>query len=142
MPGPRRLAAALLALLLQAACAGVRPPPEPAPTPPEPAPAPAPEANPTTQPRPASVPPPPVGRELSTPAEDGEASALAEEAREALAETEALLDSLDDATRRAREESIAIIRGLVEQSRTALAEGDLPRAHNLARKARELAGEL
>ncbi|HEX6199644.1 MAG TPA: hypothetical protein VF150_05215, partial [Thermoanaerobaculia bacterium] len=101
----------------------------------------APEARPTTQPRPASA-PPPAGRELSSPVEDGEAGALEEEAREALGETEALLDALDDAIRRTREESIATIRGLVEQSRTALAEGDLTRAHNLARKARELAGEL
>jgi hypothetical protein len=123
MPRPRRLAAALLVLLLQAACAGVRPPAEPAPPPLEPA-------------------PPPAGRELSSPVEDGEAGALEEEAREALGETEALLEGLDDDTRRTREESIATVRGLVEQSRTALAEGDLPRAHNLARKARELAAEL
>lgn len=123
MPSLRRLAAALLVLLLQAACAGVRPPAEPAPPPPEPAPAPA-------------------GRELSSPVEDGEADTLEEEAREALGETEALLEGLDDDTRRARQESIATVRGLVEQSRTALAEGDLQRAHNLARKARELAAEL
>lgn len=123
MPSLRRLAAALLVLLLQAACAGVRPPAEPAPPPPEPAPAPA-------------------GRELSSPVEDGEADTLEEEAREALGETEALLEGLDDDTRRTRQESIATVRGLVEQSRTALAEGDLQRAHNLARKARELAAEL
>jgi hypothetical protein len=123
MPSLRRLAAALLVLLLQAACAGVRPPAEPAPPPPEPAPAPA-------------------GHELSSPIENGEADTLEEEALEALRETEALLEGLDDATRRTREESIATVRGLVEQSRAALAEGDLQRAHNLARKARELAAEL
>lgn len=123
MPSPRRLAAALLVLLLQAACAGVRPPAEPAPPPPEAAPAPA-------------------GRELSSPIENGEADTLEEEALEALRETEVLLEVLDDDTRRTREESIATVRGLAEQSRTALAEGDLQRAHNLARKARELAAEL
>lgn len=132
----RRLAAAVLVLLLQAACTGARPPAAPAPAPPAPAPRPA-------SPQPASGPSSePAGHELSRPVEDGEADALEEETRESLRETEALLDGLDDEARRARKESVATIRGLVEQSRAALAEADLERARNLARKARELAAEL
>lgn len=123
----RRLAAASLALPLLAACAGVRPPEEPAPAAPETAPAPPQET---------------AGHELSTPIEDREAGALEEETREAIRETEEHLDGLDAEARESRRESVATVRGLLEQSRSALAEGDLPRAHNLARKARELAGAL
>lgn len=45
-------------------------------------------------------------------------------------------------TRRANAEPVERVRGLLDQSRSALAEGDFERAHNLARKARELAAEL
>lgn len=122
----RRLSAAVLALVLQAACAGIRPPEEPAPEP-APAPAPAPE---------------PTGRELSSPIEDVEAGLLEEETREAIRETEELLAALGEEARQERREAVAAVRGLLEQSHSALAGGELERAHNLARKARELAGEL
>lgn len=141
--GPR-LSASILALALLAACAGARPPAEPAPPAPTPAPAPAPAPTPPlSTPRPAVAPAPapePAGRELSSPVEDGEAGVLEEETRESIRETEERLAALGEEAE--RRETVAAVRSLLEQSRSALAGGELERAHNLARKARELAGEL
>lgn len=121
-PEPRvqRLAAVCLALPVLAACSGVRPADAPPPPPSEPA----------------------ESRELSSPVEGEEAHTLEDETREAIRTAEALLRALDAETHRANAEPVERVRGLLDQSRSALAEGDLERAHNLARKARELAAEL
>lgn len=113
----------VVVLPLGSACAGLR---EPAPPPPPSAPA----------------PPPAEGRDLTSPVEDGEAEALEAEVRAAIRETEDLLDELEAETRRARAEVLERVRGLLDQSRAALEDGDLERAHNLSRKARDLAAEL
>lgn len=116
-----RLAAVGCVLLAVAGCAGAPAPTEPSP-----------------EPRPA----PTEGRELSSPVEGEEAESLEAETREAIREAEALLDGLGTDAREARSEAVARIQGLLDQSRTAYSEGDLERAHNLARKARELAADL
>ncbi|HSL83008.1 MAG TPA: hypothetical protein VLF66_09535 [Thermoanaerobaculia bacterium] len=145
----RRLSIPLLAVTLLTGCTGVRPPEAPPPPVPEPSsssspsPAPVPAPPPPAPPQPPPVPAPePAGRELSSPMANGDAGVLEAETRKAIREAEEVLAALDEEETRNRREAVAAVRSLLEQSRSALAGGEIERAHNLARKARELAGEL
>lgn len=130
--------------LAAAGCAGASRPATPRPVPvtdsaPVAARAPVPEPVPTAAPAPAPVPQPPA---LAPAMGAAQAHDLRKETVATLAEVEAILRGLDGARIEAQADSVVLIRGLVEQSRQALADGDLERAHNLAEKARTLARDL
>lgn len=84
----------------------------------------------------------PQGYELERSLDPARADELRREASSALREARELLAGLDDETRRERREAVSTVEDLLEQGREALAEDDVTRAHNLARKALTLAREL
>ena len=101
--------------------------------------APAPTATSTPTPTPPASPIPP-NLQPELPGE--QSRKLETEARESLAAAERMLSQVGDNGDAQRQDRIAIVRGLVQQSRVALNEGDWPRASTLARKAQVIGRDL
>jgi hypothetical protein len=71
-----------------------------------------------------------------------EAAGLRAKTKAALAEVDSILRGLDATAAEAESDSVSLVRSLGDESRKALAAGDLERAENLADKALALARDL